>query len=143
MNTYKITNITDKLGKRDVNNNSTLNISFVDEMIPKTIPLKPSDVMYFTGEYLPLSVHRLRVKNLVSVIEISERELKDIQDTKKAKNNKTTTTTTTKKPKTSLSNSKSSTKSSTTNKKSSKFTSTKKSESNTTTTTTKKVDDKE
>jgi len=96
---YRITNNTDKLGKRDDNYNTTLKITYTDEMEKKELFLKPGNVLYFKTNSLPLSVHKLRVQNLVSVEEISDRELKDIQ-TKKETNKKTsTTTTTTKKPK--------------------------------------------
>lgn len=103
MNTYKITNITDSLGKRDANYNTTLKITYVDEMVKKTILLKPKNTIYFTTKSLPLSVHRFRVKKLVSVAEISDKELKHVKenDVSKSQSNKktSTTTTTTKKPK--------------------------------------------
>lgn len=75
MNTYKITNITNLLGKRDINYNSTLKIKYVDEMIRKTVDLKSNEVIFLSITSLPLSVHRLRIKNLVSVIEVANKEL--------------------------------------------------------------------
>lgn len=113
MSTYKITNITDNLGKRDVNYNKTLKIDYVDDMMRKTIDLPTQEVVYLTTDDLPLSVHKLRVKNLVTVVEISAQELKSIindnkpkkvekdtskkVNTNKPKKKSTTTTTTTKK----------------------------------------------
>ena len=40
MNTYKITNITNTVGKRDFKYNSDLNIEYVDNMVKKTIKNK-------------------------------------------------------------------------------------------------------
>ncbi len=75
MSTYKITNITHFAGKRDFKYNSVLDIEYIDEMIKKTISVKPGDSLYLTVSSLPLSVHRLRIKKLISVTEISAIEL--------------------------------------------------------------------
>ena len=42
MNTFKITNTTHLLGKRDVNYNMTINVDYNDSMVKKTVKLKPS-----------------------------------------------------------------------------------------------------
>lgn len=109
MNTYKITNITDGLGKRHPNFNSTLDIRFVDQMERKTMKLEPKKTIYFTATSLPLSLHRFRIKGLVNVTEVTAQELLKLQKedskndgesskvTKKPKTKTTTTTTTTKK----------------------------------------------
>ncbi len=76
MVTYKITNITNLAGKRDMKYNSVLDIEYVDSMIKKTIKVSPGDTVYLKISSLPLSVHRLRVKKLISVIEIDDNELK-------------------------------------------------------------------
>jgi len=75
MNTYKITNITNLLAKRDRKFNSTLGIEYVDKMTKKTINVKPNDSVYLTVTTLPLSVHRLRIKNLIIVTEVSPAEV--------------------------------------------------------------------
>lgn len=75
MSTYKITNISQLAGKRDIKYNSTINIEYVDEMVKKTITIKPNETIYLTASSLPLSVHRLRIKNLITVSEISTSEL--------------------------------------------------------------------
>ena len=75
MNVYKITNITNLLGKRDLNFNSTLKIKYVDEMRKKTVELKPQEVMFLSITNLPLSVHRLRIKKLVSVTQVANKEM--------------------------------------------------------------------
>lgn len=75
MSTYKITNISQLAGKRDAKYNSTIDIEYVDEMVKKTINIKPNETIYLTVSSLPLSVHRLRIKNLITVSEISTSEL--------------------------------------------------------------------
>jgi len=77
---YKITNTTDLAGKRDLQYNSTLNIEYVDSMIRKTIKIKPGETIYLKIASLPLSVHNLRVRKLISVVEISENELRNSMD---------------------------------------------------------------
>ena len=74
MGTFKITNITNLASKRDFKYNSILNIDYVDKMAKKIISIKPGDTAYLTISSLPLSVHRLRVKNLITVDEIDSIE---------------------------------------------------------------------
>jgi hypothetical protein len=78
MNTYKITNITNLAGKRDFKFNSDLDIEFVDNMVKKSIKVKPNESVYLSVSSLPLSVHRLRVKGLVTVTEVGEKELAEV-----------------------------------------------------------------
>lgn len=75
MSTYKITNITNLAGKRDFKFNSVLDIEYVDGMMKKTVKIKPGDSLYLTVPTLPLSVHRLRVKKLIAVTEVTADEL--------------------------------------------------------------------
>jgi hypothetical protein len=75
MNTFKITNITNSIGKREPKHNAILDVEYVDHMVKKTIRVKPGNTVYLTVDALPLSVHRLRVKGLVVVEEISATEL--------------------------------------------------------------------
>jgi hypothetical protein len=86
MGTFKITNITNLASKRDFKYNSILNIDYVDKMAKKIISIKPGDTAYLTISSLPLSVHRLRVKNLITVDEIDS-----IEFAKSMKNIKTKT----------------------------------------------------
>ena len=85
MNTYKITNLTNTAGKRDPKFNSTLDIDYVDAMMKKTVKVKPGEAIFLQISTLPLSVHRLRVKGLISVIEISESELKNTMEATKVR----------------------------------------------------------
>lgn len=78
MGIYRITNITHTLGKRNAKYNSILDIAYVEKMMNKIIKVKPNDSVYLTVNKLPLSVHRLRVKKLVTVVEISKNDLKDV-----------------------------------------------------------------
>ena len=75
MSTYKITNVTNLAGKRDFKYNSELEIQVVDNMVKKTIKVKPGDSVFLTVSSLPLSVHRLRVKRLVTVVEVSPNDI--------------------------------------------------------------------
>jgi hypothetical protein len=90
MSTYKITNITNfSTGKRDAKHNSTLDIDYVENMVKKTICVKPGNTVYLTTQRLPLSVHRLRVKGLITVSEISEIELSKLINESIPKSQKT------------------------------------------------------
>jgi len=84
MTNYKITNLTNTAGKRDMKFNTTLNIEYVDEMKKKTINVKPGETVYLQISSLPLSVHRLRVKKLISVVEVSNNELNNSMNTTKS-----------------------------------------------------------
>jgi hypothetical protein len=97
MNTFKITNITNFLGKRDAKANSILDIEYIDNMTKKLITIKPNESIYLTIPSLPLSVHRLRVKNLITVAVISETELATMQETLKPKKSSDTKSKTPKK----------------------------------------------
>jgi hypothetical protein len=79
MGTYKLTNVTNLAGKRDFKFNSVLDIEYIDNMMKKTVKLKPGDSLYLTVPTLPLSVHRLRVKKLIVVTEVSATELEKAQ----------------------------------------------------------------
>jgi len=75
MNTYKITNITNLAGKRDRKFNTIVNIEYIDGRTKKTIVLKAGDNVFLTINSLPLSVHRLRIKNLITIEEVNLAEL--------------------------------------------------------------------
>jgi len=77
MTNYKITNLTDTLAKRSARHDAILNIDYVDEMTKKSIKIKPGETVFLKINSLPLSVHRLRVKKLISVVEVSDNELKN------------------------------------------------------------------
>lgn len=78
MNTYKITNITNLSGKRDFKHNSPLEISYVNNLTTKKIIIKAGESIYLTAKTLPLSAHKLRVKNLITVVEVSKTEMANL-----------------------------------------------------------------
>lgn len=80
---YKITNITNLAGKREANYNSSVDITYVDSMMKKTITIKPSETIFLQIYKLPISVQKLRVKKLVTVIEVSATELRNSMNTGK------------------------------------------------------------
>jgi hypothetical protein len=75
MSTYKITNTTNTLGKRELMFNSPVTIEYVDNMMKKSVPVQAGAVLYLTVDSLPLSLHRLRVKNYVTIVEVTPEEL--------------------------------------------------------------------
>jgi hypothetical protein len=77
MTNFKITNITNTASKRDMKFNTTLSIDYVDSMMKKSVKIKPGETVFLQIHSLPLSVHKLRVKKLVSVVEIGDKELKN------------------------------------------------------------------
>ena len=79
MSTFKITNITNTIGKREAKYNSILNIEYVDKMTKKSIAIKAGDTIYLTLGKLPISAHLLRVKNLITISEVSNDELANIR----------------------------------------------------------------
>lgn len=74
MSTYKITNVTNALGKREFKHNSVLDVDYIDSMVKKVIKIKPGDSVFLTINKLPMSLHKLRVKGLVTVVEIGASE---------------------------------------------------------------------
>ena len=80
MNTYKITNITSQLGKRQANYNSTLKVSYIDGMERKNLFIKPDEEVYFTTVSLPISLHKFRVKGLVSISDVTDKELRNVKN---------------------------------------------------------------
>ena len=75
MSTFKITNLTNTFGRRDNKYNTDIEIGYIDGMTKKVLNVKPGESVYLTISNLPLSVHRLRVKKFISVIEITQSEL--------------------------------------------------------------------
>lgn len=122
MNTYKITNITNQLHKRDVNFKTPVKIEYVDDRKKKVAEVKTGENLFLTVDSLPLSIHRLRIKGLINVSEVSVAELKKMT----APKNKSTKKAKPEKPKSSVTQKSSNTNSSSTKKSGSKSSSTKK-----------------
>ena len=75
MNSYKIINVTNLVGRRDSKYNTIVDIEYIDNRVKKNIKLKPGETIYLTIFSLPLSIHRLRVKNLINISEVSAAEV--------------------------------------------------------------------
>jgi hypothetical protein len=83
MNTYKITNVTNLVGKRDPKFNMPIDVEYIDNRTKKSINLKAGESVFLTVNSLPLSVHRLRIKKLIEISEVSAAELvKSMEKTK-------------------------------------------------------------
>ena len=85
MNTYKILNITNLVGKRDINFNKVVDIIYLDNRIKKVNKLKAGQSMFLSIQSLPLSIHGLRIKGLISITEVSAAELAKSMNTTKPK----------------------------------------------------------
>jgi hypothetical protein len=95
MNTYKITNITNQLHKRDINFKTPVKIEYIDDRKKKVTEVKTGENLFLTVATLPLSIHRLRIKGLINISEASVADLKKINPPEK----KTVKKTKTEKPK--------------------------------------------
>ena len=89
MSTFKITNITNLLGKRDYKYNSAIDVEYVDNMTKKTITIKPNETKFLTISKLPISAHRMRVKNLITVTEVGAAEIVNAMSSNIPKSQKT------------------------------------------------------
>lgn len=75
MAVYRIQNITNGSDKRQVGHNSDVTVSYVTNMEKKDITIKAGDTLFLDVNDLPISVHKLRAKGYISVIEISKNEM--------------------------------------------------------------------
>lgn len=87
---YKITNLTDLLNKRDVDYNRKLTIDYLENMTNKKIDILPKQSTYIKINNLSLTAHKLRVKGLISVVEITEDRFNEEYEKMKIRKNKTT-----------------------------------------------------
>lgn len=79
---YKIKNLTHLLPKRHMNKNSVLDVQFVSGLEKRTHKLNTNSEIYISCTNLPISVHKLRMKKLVSVREVSQSEFFKAQNPK-------------------------------------------------------------
>ncbi len=82
MTNYKISNITDKLNKRDVNYNKIIDFKFVDGMYVRHIKIEPGDFVVLTISKLPISVQKYKLKNLINIEIIGDDVLKNLREYK-------------------------------------------------------------
>lgn len=78
MNSYKITNITNQANKRDNIYNTIVEIEYVDNIIKKKVTIKPGEYIYLTLHKLPISVNKLQIKKMVTVLEVNANELNNV-----------------------------------------------------------------
>lgn len=76
---YKIKNITTFLPKRHQNKDTEIKVEYMVGFQKKIHILPVSKELVLSCRTLPIQIHNLRVKNLVSVIEISENEFMKLQ----------------------------------------------------------------
>lgn len=76
MAVYKITNITNLFGRRDINYNTVVDITYVDSMTVKHIKISPSETIYLKISSIPLSARTLNVKKMITILEVSENEMR-------------------------------------------------------------------
>ena len=140
MGYYKVKNITKSLAKRDMQKDKDLTVTLNDGLFPSDQVIESGGEFLIHCTKLPTELQKLRVKGLVTIVEVGKNEflskLKESEKPKKPTEKKETKTTTTKKPTTTSDNDddSSSSKSSSSKSSSSKSTSSskKKSSSNTT-----------
>ena len=79
MSYYKIKNITGKLPKRHINKDMDLKIEYHVGFQKKYHTLGADNEIVLSCRKLPVSIHNLRAKQLINVIEISENEFMRLQ----------------------------------------------------------------
>ncbi len=79
MSYYKIKNITGKLPKRHINKDMGLKIEYHVGFQKKYHLLVSDTEIVLSCRKLPISIHNLRAKQLINIIEISENEFMRLQ----------------------------------------------------------------
>lgn len=71
---YKILNNTFNLKKRDSNYKKDLYFEYIDGFDMKKVTIKPSQLVYMEFNSLPISLRKLMLKGLVSVLQVTDDE---------------------------------------------------------------------
>lgn len=82
MNTYKITNITNQVGKREPKYNKPVNINYVNNMNKVVTKINPGESIYLTISQIPFSIQNLRIGGFIDIVEVSETHLKSLMKPK-------------------------------------------------------------
>lgn len=69
---YKITSLTSKLAKRHADKDTTLKIAYRNRFTEKEHILPAGGTLYISSPSLPINLHKLRMKKLVTVVEIGK-----------------------------------------------------------------------
>src|SRR5208282_418507 len=72
MVTYKISNITNTFAKRHSYFNTNVNLEYVDGIFKKSRILSPGQSLYLSLSTLPVEIHKLRAKGLITVVEVDK-----------------------------------------------------------------------
>ncbi len=78
MGFFKIRNITPSLSKRDSRQNTPQSIELTGTYSKSNLVLPPNAEFVFESNFLPVQLHKLRVENVISVLEISRDEFLSI-----------------------------------------------------------------
>ena len=76
---YKITSLTAKLPKRHLHKNENLKIEYREGFDTKTNELPVGATVYISSPSLPVNYHKLRMKGLISVVEIGKNAFMKLQ----------------------------------------------------------------
>jgi len=79
MITFKISNITNTFAKRHSYFNTNVNLIYVDGIFKKSRILSPGQTLYLNLDSLPIEIHKLRAKGLITVVEVDKNAYADQQ----------------------------------------------------------------
>jgi len=74
MGYFKIKNITNSLPKRHVKKDSMVEIEYSGGFIKKSFKLNSGAEAYIEAGNLPISIHKLRMKGMISIVEVSKND---------------------------------------------------------------------
>ena len=69
---YKITSLTSKLAKRHADKDATLKIAYRSKFSEKEHLLPVGGILYISSPSLPINLHKLRMKKLISIVELNK-----------------------------------------------------------------------
>ena len=76
---YKITSLTHKLPKRHINKDKTLEIEYRESFKEREYRLPPNGTLYISSPSLPVNLHKLRMKKMITVVEINKNDFMKLQ----------------------------------------------------------------
>lgn len=69
---YKITSLTATLPKRHMHKDKALNIQYRENFSEKSYNLPVNGTLYISAPSLPINLHKLRMKKLITIVEVSK-----------------------------------------------------------------------
>jgi len=85
MGYYKITSLTAKLPKRHQFKDKTIDIDYRDSFKQTSKALPVGGTLYISAPSLPVNLHKLRMKKLINVVEVSKNTFMKLQNPPKPK----------------------------------------------------------